>query len=432
VLIPDVPPALLQALRRAAGQRRLALVGGVVRDLLLHRHHQDPWRGLPDLDLVLEGQAAELVDALLQELRQVLGSAVQLRARPHGRFGTVEVELDLPTDQGGTWLLDLASARCEDYTAPGCNPSVRPGTLEDDLARRDFSVNAMALVLSASPGDVDLLDPYGGQTDLASRSLRLLHGQSLQDDPTRLVRAARYAARLGFDLDAASLHQVQSTLARWPWPWHGGDPPELVPPALGTRLRMELELLLEREPWRLALQALQRWQGLLLLDPGLQNDRHWGRRLAWGERLGLPLIMVLVAGADDPQALARRLQLPIRQQSWIKQALQLRDQLDELAQASAWPAHPSGWCALLEAPGLQPQAVALALVLGCRPRRPLLRWWARWRHVAAPLSAGQLLEQGWRPGPELGQELHRLRGQHLDQSEPASARTEATPQRRDP
>lgn len=124
MLIPDVPPALLQALRRAAGQRRLALVGGVVRDLLLHRHHQDPWRGLPDLDLVLEGQAAELVDVLLQELRQVLGSAVQLRARPHGRFGTVEVELDLPTDQGGPgcWIWPPHAVRTTPLRAaiPAC------------------------------------------------------------------------------------------------------------------------------------------------------------------------------------------------------------------------------------------------------------------------------------------------------------------------
>jgi len=414
VQIPDVPPQLLAALVEAAAGQRLALVGGVVRDLLLHRHHQDPWRGLPDLDLVVEGQAEELVDGLLQELRKVLGSEVELRARSHGRFGTVEVELDLPTLQGGTWLLDLASARCEHYTAPACNPSVRPGALEDDLARRDFSVNAMALVLSAKPGDAELLDPHGGQSDLKSRSLRLLHPQSFQDDPTRLLRAARYAARLGFDLDAASLHQVQSTLARWPWPWRPGDPPEFAPPALGTRLRMELELLLEREPWRLALQALQRWQGLALLDPGLQHDRHWCLRLAWGERFELPLAMVFVAGADDPPALACRLQLPIRQQSSIDQALQLRDRLHQLAQDSALPDHPSGWCAFLEAPGLQPDAVALALVMGCAPRRPLLRWWAHWRHVAAPVSAAVLLAQGWQSGPELGLELRRQRAQYLD------------------
>jgi len=415
VQIPDVPPQLLAALVEAAAGQRLALVGGVVRDLLLHRHHQDPWRGLPDLDLVVEGQAEDLVDSIRQALEQVLGPAVQLRARPHGRYGTVELELALPPEVGGTWLVDLASARCEVYTAAAFNPTVRPGTLEEDLARRDFSVNAMALVLNPQPGDVDFLDPYAGQADLASRALRLLHPQSFQDDPTRLFRAARYAVRLGFQLDPDSLSQVRSSLNCWPWSWRPGDPLEQVPPALGTRLRMELQLLLEREQWRLALQALQGWQGLALLDPGLQNDRHWCRRLAWGERLKLPLIVVLVAGAEDPIALARRLQLPQRQQQSLEQAIQLRQRLRELAQGLGLPAHPSGWCELFEAPGLQPQAVALALVMGVQPRRPLLRWWARWRHVAAPLSASALLEQGWRPGPELGLELRRRRAQYLDQ-----------------
>jgi poly(A) polymerase len=415
VVIPDVPPALLSALRRAAGDQRLALVGGVVRDLLLHRHHQDPWLGLPDLDLVVEGQAEDLVDSIRQALEQALGPAVQLRAKPHGRYGTVELELALPPEVGGTWLVDLASARCEVYTAAACNPTVRPGTLEEDLARRDFSVNAMAMVLNHQPGDVDLLDPYAGQADLASRTLRLLHPQSFQDDPTRLFRAARYAARLGFELDPGSLSQVRSTLDRWPWSWRPGDPlAQEVPPALGTRLRMELQLLLEREPWRLALKALQGWQGLVLLDPGLQNDRHWCRRLAWGERLQLPLIVALVAGAEDPMALARRLQLPQGQQQRLEQAIQLREQLRQLAQGLGLPAHPSGWCELLEAPGLHPQVVALALVMGVQPRRPLLRWWARWRHVAAPVSASALLEQGWRPGPELGSELRRLRAQYMD------------------
>ena len=415
MLIPDVPPALLSALRRAAGDQRLALVGGVVRDLLLHRHHQDPWRGLPDLDLVVEGQAEDLVDSIRQALEQALGPAVQLRARPHGRYGTVELELALPPEVGGTWLVDLASARCEVYVAPACNPTVCPGTLEEDLARRDFSVNAMALVLNPQPGHVDFLDPYAGQDDLASRTLRLLHPQSFQDDPSRLFRAARYAARLGFELDPDSLSQVRSSLNRWPWSWRPGDPLEQVPPALGTRLRMELQLLLEREPWRLALQALQGWQGLALLDPALQNDRHWCRRLAWGERLQLPLIVALVAGAEDPIALARRLQLPQGQQQRLEQAIQLRERLRHLAQGLGLPAHPSGWCELLEAPGCHPQAVALALVMGVQPRRPLLRWWARWRHVAAPVSASALLEQGWRPGPELGLELRRRRAHYLDQ-----------------
>jgi len=411
VQIPDVPPQLLTALVEAAAGQRLALVGGVVRDLLLHRHHQDPWRGLPDLDLVVEGQAADLAARLPDALEQQFGTLIPLRQQPHGRYGTVELELQLPVERGGTWLLDLASARRERYTTPACNPEVHWGCLEDDLARRDFSVNALALDLASG----QLLDPHGGATDLAERRLRFLHGDSLRDDPTRLLRAARYAARLGFDLAAAGRRQAQETLAAWPWPWRPGDPPELAPPALGTRLRMELELLLEREPWRQALAALQDWGGLALLAGALQEDSSWRRRLAWAERMGLPLLPVLVAAADDPEALARRLQLPQAQQAWLRQWLRLRHSLVEIARGELpLPDRPSAWCALLEQPGLRPEAVALALAMGEQPRRPLLRWWAAWRHVPSPQDGATLIGEGWAPGEALGMELRRRRRDVLD------------------
>ena len=411
--IPDVPPQLLAALVKAAAGQRLALVGGVVRDLLLHRHHQDPWRGLPDLDLVVEGQAADLVERLPAALEHQFGMEISLRQQPHGRYGTVELELQLPVERGGTWLLDLASARRENYPTSAGNPEVHLGCLEDDLTRRDFSVNAMALDLANG----ELLDPQGGANDLAERRLRFLHGDSLRDDPTRLLRAARYAARLGFDLAAEGRRQAQETLAAWPWPWRPGDPPELAPPALGTRLRMELELLLGREPWREALAALRAWGGLALLDGALQEDSAWRRRLAWGERLGLPLLLVLVAGAEDQEALARRLQLPQAQQAWLRQWLRLRHSLVQIDCGElALPERPSAWCALLEQPGLRPEAVALALVMGEQPRRPLLRWWAAWRHVASPQDGATLIQEGWAPGEALGLELRRRRAVVLDRS----------------
>ncbi|MFM8936870.1 MAG: CCA tRNA nucleotidyltransferase, partial [Vulcanococcus sp.] len=390
--LPGVPPALLQRLVAAAEGRRLALVGGAVRDLLLHRLHNDPWRGLPDLDLVVEGNAAEIAAnrppaaVLATALRRELGSEGVPVITEHGRFGTVAVELHLP--EGGVWLLDLASARQEHYPAPAQNPVVRLGRLEDDLARRDFSVNAIALLLAADGRGVHLLDPHGGQPDLQARRLRLLHAGSLTDDPTRLLRAARYAARLGFDLDAASLDQAQSTLAAWPWPWRPGDPPGQAPPALGTRLRMELELLLQREPWRPALTVLQAWGGLSLLDAALQGDATWRRRLVWGQRAQLPAMAVLLAGAAQPLAVAERLQLPHREHKLLAQGLALRQRL---AAASALPQSPSAWCALLEAPGLSPEAVALALAAGLQPRGPLLRWFLHWRHVKAPLDAAALM-----------------------------------------
>jgi poly(A) polymerase len=404
IQLPGVPPQLLEALIVAAAGQRLALVGGAVRDLLLHRVHNDPWRGLPDLDLVVEGQAAALVERL----------QLPASARPHGAFGTVELELRLPgqqPDQPNTWLVDLASARQEVYPQPAENPRVQLGRLDDDLARRDFSVNAMALVLAGDGSGALLLDPHGGQADLARRQLRLLHPNSLRDDPTRLLRAARYSARLGFALAPESAQQAATTLAAWPWAWTPGDDPAQAPPALGTRLRMELELLLEREPWRQALAALQAWGGLALLDVQLQTDRHWRRRLGWAQRLGLPLLAALVAGAADPLALAERLQLPHRQHKLLAQWLELRRRL-----AEASPGCPSAWCALLEAPGLSPEAVALALAAGSGSRRPLLHWWARWRQVPAPLSAAELMaREGLKPGPALGERLRQLRAERLDQ-----------------
>ena len=427
--IPGVPPQLLQALTQAADQgqgrsQRLALVGGAVRDLLLHRVHRDPWRGLLDLDLVVSDGPPELGQPAADcagdgadpedpnpPAAHRLALALQAQepaalgyCHVHHAYGTVELELH------GV-LLDLATARCETYPEPGENPVVGPGALEDDLARRDFSVNAMALVLEGSSGE--LLDPHGGLADLESRRLRFLHGYSVADDPTRLVRGARYGARLGFSLDPASLEQVSATLAAWPWRWHHGDSPDLAPPALGTRLRMELELLLEREPWRQALALLQDWGALELLDPALQADQHWRRRIAWAQRLGLSPLVALVAGASQPLALAERLQLPHRQHRLLAQLAELRQRLEAEGPTAGWAV--SRWCTLLEGHGLSAEAVALAIAAGIGPRRPLLRWWLHWRQLKPPSSAADLIAAGARPGPELGERLRALRAQRLDQ-----------------
>jgi len=415
--LPGLPPSLPPLLAAAAAADRLALVGGAVRDLLLHRVHNDPWQGVPDLDLVVEPALIEAGDPsvapahrLARRLVQRLGPAGVLSYREHTAYGTAELELNL---EEGPLLLDLASARQEIYAAPGENPTVAFGSLADDLARRDFSINAMALMVA--DGGIRLLDPHGGQADLGCRQLRLLHGSSLQDDPTRIVRGARYAARLGFALAPETLEQWTTTLARWPWAWRPGDPPALAPPALATRLRMELDLLLEREPWRPGLEALQSWRALELLDPDLQRDRSWPWRLRHAERMGLPLLPALLLAAGDPLALAERLQLPHRHQQLIAQARFLGQRLADLDPGLApalWA--PSRWCDLLESRGVTAEAVALVVAAGGPWRRPLLRWWLRWRHLRAPCSAASLMEAGLPPGPQLGQRLRQLRAERLD------------------
>jgi poly(A) polymerase len=422
---------LWTVLRDAAGAERIALVGGAVRDWLLHHHHRDPWRGLVDLDLVIEAgdmphppaggspsgspglpsPAWRLVERLTARAEGVTVRA----ARPHGQYGTVEVELELdpPVASDGAspapapvrLLLDVASARGEAYPVAAANPVVCFGALEDDLARRDLTINAMAIDLATGV----LLDPHGGSRDLERRTLRFLHPDSLRDDPTRLPRAARYAARLGFDLAPESQAQASRTLAAWPWPWRPGDPPARAPAALATRLRRELELLLEQDNWRRALARLQGWGGLLLLDPALQADRHWRRRLRWAQRLRLPRMVALIAAAEQPLPLAERLQLPHRHHTLLAQFLLLRGELSRPAAVS-----PGEWCERLETPGLSPSAVALALACGIGPRRPLLRWLLRWRHLGPEVTAADLIASGLRPGPALGEGLRRSRRERLE------------------
>ena len=413
--LPGIPGELISTILQTAkplGIRRLALVGGAVRDALLHHEHREPWGDLPDLDFVVEGSAPDLADALGKHC----GAERISNLRVHAAYGTVEMVLD------GV-LLDLAGARQENYPSPGQNPVVTMGSLARDLERRDFTVNAMALDLPLSNQDQPrLLDPHGGRNHLARRELAFLHDGSVADDPTRVIRAARYAARLGLHLAPDAGSQITSTLLAWPWDWCAGDAAEQAPPALSTRLRMELELLLDREPWCAALALLQSWGALVLLDSALQQDSHLNRRLLQAQRLGLPLLTSLVAGARDPSALALRLQLPQQQQRQMQQLKDLLQWLDTTlpAEASGWSA--AKWCDALESRSVAPDVVAHAACLLAQyqrpsvPWKPLLRWWGRWRHLQAPVSARELITQGWQPGPELGQELSRLRRERLMQA----------------
>jgi tRNA nucleotidyltransferase (CCA-adding enzyme) len=182
-LAERLPPETLALLRRAGGLAERAgmhayLVGGVVRDALLGRP-------LRDVDVVVEGDAAVLASALVQDLGG--------RVRAHPAFGTAEVTL-----HGGA-RLDVATARTEHYARPGALPRVTPAGLAEDLFRRDFTINAMAVSLDGGRFG-ELLDPFGGRGDLRRRRIRVLHARSFLDDPTRAFRAVRFAARLDFTL----------------------------------------------------------------------------------------------------------------------------------------------------------------------------------------------------------------------------------------
>ena len=217
-------------------QQRLYLVGGVVRDLLLERVNLD-------IDLVVEGDAIKLAQALNSEgLAQLI---------VHPRFGTAKLKW-------GSHSADFATSRAETYARPGALPTVKPGTIEDDLARRDFTINAMAVELNPSHFG-ELIDPFGGRDDLKKKQVRVLHEKSFVDDATRIWRALRYEQRLDFKIESATRLLLKCDIVN-------------LKTISGDRLRHELELVLKEELPEKALRRAYELDVLVKLHSALKGD----------------------------------------------------------------------------------------------------------------------------------------------------------------
>ncbi len=327
---------------RAAAQRPVYLVGGAVRDLLLGR-------GRADIDLVVEGDAAALAARLGAEVVA------------HERFATAKVGLD-------GHEVDIAGARAESYPHPGALPLVEPaGDIAADLVRRDFTVNAMAIPLDGEPR---LIDPHGGRADLGAGLLRVLHRRSFEDDPTRALRAARYAARFGFELEAetaALLREVDLTTV--------------------SADRREAELL------RLAAEA--------------EAPRAFALLAEWG----------LIELRADGVGLAARVAELLESEPWRDLVPRDRAVLaaalgpagEEEALAGARPSRPS------EAVALASRRMPLELVLGRALGADWLdRYLAEWRDVSLEIDGEDLIAAGVPRGPAVGRGLREALRRKLD------------------
>lgn len=230
---------------------RFALVGGVVRDVLLHMP-------TTDYDFVLDGGALGLAAAgeLAGIIRERYGGIV----KGHAAFGTATWTPPAAFTDGDALApehYDFASARSETYERPGALPVPAPTTLEDDLRRRDFTVNAMALLLAPAADYGRVADPHDGLTDVESSELRVLHPQSFLDDPTRIFRGARLAARLGFIFAEDTDALIPSSLPA-------------VEYVSGERLRTELRLILVESSAPDALGILEDCGALAAIHPALR------------------------------------------------------------------------------------------------------------------------------------------------------------------
>ncbi len=220
---------------------RAFLVGGVVRDL--HRGVDNA-----DIDIVIEGDGIRFA--------QVFARRYDAQLKSYQRFGTATI-----TFPAG-FKIDVATARLEIYDRPAALPRVRPGRIEDDMRRRDFTVNAMAVALSPSSFG-EIMDPFGGRVDMAERKIRILHDRSFIDDPTRIFRAVRFEGRLGFRMDDATERRAQEALASG-----------VLDRLEDYRLAAELELILKEEDPR---RILLRLEALGVMEPVRMRAR--GSRL---------------------------------------------------------------------------------------------------------------------------------------------------------
>lgn len=383
--------ALLNTLRRlsAAAAVPVYLVGGPVRDLLLGRPGQD-------LDFAVEGDAP----ALARQLATELGG----RAVIHSRFGTATIT-------AANMQVDLVTARREVYPKPGSLPQVFPGTIYDDLARRDFSVNAMALALAGA--ERQLLTPAGGMDDLNRGVIRILHPASFVDDPTRLLRAARYEQRLGFRLERDTEGQLRAAVAQGCLNTVSGDRlrHELARMFAETRpgppfLRaVELGILPAIHPDWGRIDYLQRWTKSapeIIEEAGLSSHC---RELTW--------LAALVYPSSDGagEGLISRLNMPKAWAAVVRDTISLRQQERVIADP-ALP--PSRLCRLLEGVSLAAVAVVAGLTDMAGASQALRRYLAELRHLKPVLRGDDLLAMGVPPGPAVGAALAQLRAARQD------------------
>ncbi len=377
-----LPPPLLMLLRSL---RELAteldipfyLVGGSVRDLLI---------GSPvkDLDLVVEGDASVLA---FEAAKRLSGEVVS-----YEQFGTATLKV-------GAQRLDLATARTERYPRPGALPVVTPSTIHEDLGRRDFSINAIAVRLSG-PQAGEVLDPFGGRSDLDRGLVRVLHDRSFVDDATRILRAVRYEQRLGFRLEEMTERLLRQALDAG-----------MLDTISGDRVRRELALVFqEPQPSR----ALRRMAGLGVLgaiypplaEAALPEDEAQPS----GPLVYLGLLSYHLT-PEQAQGFIHRLNMPSAWAKVVRDTVQVREREGALARPGL--SNTALW-ELLEELALPALEAAATLTASPRARERLRLYLDRLRHVRPSLNGRDLLRMGVPQGPMVGELLRELRRARLE------------------
>jgi tRNA nucleotidyltransferase (CCA-adding enzyme) len=376
-------PGGRELLAQTTTREDIALVGGAVRDLLLGRWPRE-------LDVTVAGDSAALARAIAASIspsERPYGHAVEPIL--HERFGTASVVW-------GYGRIDIAERRAESYAAPGALPDVRPAGVQEDLARRDFTINALSLPLSGEQHG-QILAVGGALEDLAAGVLRVLHEQSFRDDPTRILRLARYAARLGFDIEpntrALAAQAIESGALKT---------------VSGGRVGAELLLAVREADARAAMRMLDQ---LGVLGASAIPSPFDDELAATAEAL-LPsdgardalLMAVAIHGASQPPELITALELPGELAARVLAAADGASRLTEEVERGDGSA---ATFAVLDKRSIETVVLAGALVARRdETAASVIRDWIETaRHVRLQIDGNDLLQAGIPKGPDIGRRL---------------------------
>jgi len=385
----QLPAELVTFIQRAgrivASQGQgLYLVGGVVRDLLLGQTNLD-------LDLVVEGNAIELAQQLAEISRGKITT--------HPRFNTAKL-------QWNKWSVDLATARSETYAKCGALPTVTPGSINNDLFRRDFTINAMAIELNPSHYG-ELIDRYGGRDDLGHKLIRILHEKSFTDDATRIWRGLRYEQRLDFKLESNTLKLLKRDIP-------------MLDTVSGDRIRYELECILKEERPEKVLHRAKELGVLPKLSPTLKGNGWLAEKFKQARQISSPnlppvgfylTLLVYHLTNEENEQLISFLRLPKSLAQTLRDAISFKAKLPSLANPELTP---SSIYHLLH--GYLPQAVtanslACDSIVACQHIQLFLN---KLRYVKSALTGNDLQKMGITPGPHMKELLQRLHEARLD------------------
>ncbi len=381
-LAPEQRELLIRAAEESA--RRgvpLYLVGGAVRDALLGRP-------VADVDLVSSSKDP----GYGRDLATALGGEVVASSQ----FGTHKI-------RAGGVVFDLAMARTETYAHPGALPTVSPGGIRDDLARRDFTINAMAVELRVDSWG-EFLDEFGGVEDLRNGLVGALHDGSFRDDATRIVRAFRYAGRYDFRIEPETRQALERDLRH-------------LDTISGDRLRHELERVFD-EPRAASILRLMRDSGALrsihhALNPDYATLAHIDALAGGHEPAARPVLLALLVSslpAEATAALTRRLNMGTDWARVARDTIALRDAAVRLASADVRPSEADDLLSAYDEHALR----ASALTAGDAAAAWVRRYLDDLRHIRPLLDGHDLLALGVEKGPAVGKLLRALRRARLD------------------